>query len=89
MRCLIFFRLPGNLEGWGSTARAYMYHLMFLFMSDIRDCSHDSCGMYGLRYIYLKRANIVRLENRSEKLLYIPRTFHKLYLHHYSNTYSL
>ena len=29
---------------------------------DIRPCSHNSCGMYGLKYIYLRKANM-RLEN--------------------------
>ena len=30
---------------------------------DIRPCSHNNCGMYGLKYIYLRKANVLRLEN--------------------------
>ena len=30
---------------------------------DIRPCSHNNCDMYGLKYIYLRKANILRLEN--------------------------
>ena len=30
---------------------------------DIRPFSHNNCGMYGLQYIYLRKANILRLEN--------------------------
>ena len=29
---------------------------------DIRPCSHDNCDVYGLKYIYLRKANILRLE---------------------------
>ena len=30
----------------------------------IRPCSHNNCGiMYGLKYIYLRKAKILRLEN--------------------------
>ena len=46
-----------------------MYSLNFTAFSwynpqsmDIRPCSHNNFGMYGLKYIYLRKANILRFE---------------------------